>query len=89
MLSDKAKGKQRAIDDDDFETGPEQRRPITIRFTDHEPDLLLGVSRRDTIRELRALVSVGLIPRVMHLDLLFCMHRSALYDRRWNDEDYV
>jgi hypothetical protein len=57
MLSDKAKGKQRAINDDDFDAESEQRRPITIRFTEREPDLLLGVSPRDTVRELKALVS--------------------------------
>ncbi|KAL5641535.1 hypothetical protein ACGC1H_001875 [Rhizoctonia solani] len=54
MLSDKAKGKQRATNDEDTE--PEQRRPITIRFTESEPDLLLGVSSRDTIRDVKALI---------------------------------
>ncbi|KEP51934.1 putative transmembrane protein [Rhizoctonia solani 123E] len=54
MLSDKAKGKQRATNDEDTEL--EQRRPVTIRFTESEPDLLLGVSSRDTIRDVKALV---------------------------------
>ncbi|KDN42913.1 hypothetical protein RSAG8_06439, partial [Rhizoctonia solani AG-8 WAC10335] len=54
MLSDKAKGKQRATNDE--ETEPEQRRPITIRFTEREPDLLLGVSSNDTIRDVKALI---------------------------------
>ncbi|KAH7345274.1 DUF2407 ubiquitin-like domain-containing protein [Rhizoctonia solani] len=54
MLSDKAKGKQRATNDEDTES--EQRRPITIRFTEREPDLLLGVSSRDTIRDVKALI---------------------------------
>ncbi|KAG8715473.1 hypothetical protein FRC11_003972 [Ceratobasidium sp. 423] len=54
MLSDKAKGKQRATNDEDTE--PEQRRPITIRFTEREPDLLLGVSSHDTIRDVKALI---------------------------------
>ncbi|CAE7231677.1 unnamed protein product [Rhizoctonia solani] len=54
MLSDKAKGKQRATNDESTE--PEQRRPITIRFTEREPDLLLGVSSRDTIRDVKALI---------------------------------
>ncbi|CAE6483014.1 unnamed protein product [Rhizoctonia solani] len=54
MLSDKAKGKQRATNDENTE--PEQRRPITIRFTEREPDLLLGVSPRDTVRDVKALI---------------------------------
>ncbi|CUA77567.1 hypothetical protein RSOLAG22IIIB_02584 [Rhizoctonia solani] len=54
MLSDKAKGKQRATNHEDTE--PEKRRPITIRFTEREPDLLLGVSSHDTIRDVKALI---------------------------------
>ncbi|CAE6428856.1 unnamed protein product [Rhizoctonia solani] len=49
-----SKGKQRATNDEGTE--PEQRRPITIRFTEHEPDLLLGVSSHDTIRDVKALI---------------------------------
>jgi hypothetical protein len=53
-LSEKARGKQRATDTED---APEQPRSITIRFTEHEPDLLLSVSSQDTVRDLKALVS--------------------------------
>ncbi|KAF8680015.1 hypothetical protein RHS04_04691 [Rhizoctonia solani] len=54
LVIDKAKGKQRATNDENTE--PEQRRPITIRFTEREPDLLLGVSPRDTVRDVKALI---------------------------------
>ncbi|QRW04934.1 hypothetical protein RhiLY_03933 [Ceratobasidium sp. AG-Ba] len=52
MLSDKARGKQKATDDDE---APESTRTITIRFTEREPDLLLGLSSKETVRDLRAL----------------------------------
>ena len=63
MLSDKARGKQRATDNDDnsgensTNEPPEQPRSITIRFTEREPDLLLAVSVKDSIRDLKSLVS--------------------------------
>ncbi|QRV76018.1 hypothetical protein RhiJN_18852 [Ceratobasidium sp. AG-Ba] len=55
MLSDKARGKQKATDDDE---APESTRTITIRFTEREPDLLLGLSSKETVRDLRALARV-------------------------------
>lgn len=61
MLSDKARGKQRATDDDNDKNSTnedsEQPRSITVRFTEREPDLLLAVSARDSIRDLKSLVS--------------------------------
>jgi hypothetical protein len=57
MLSEKARGKQRATNNDDTEDAPEQPRSVTIRFTEHEPDLLLSVASHDTVRDLKALVS--------------------------------
>lgn len=63
MLSDKARGKQRATDNDDnngeisTNGAPDQSRSITIRFTEREPDLLLAVSVKDSIRDLKSLVS--------------------------------
>ncbi|KAG8747240.1 hypothetical protein FRC10_001856 [Ceratobasidium sp. 414] len=55
MLSEKARGKQRATNDDD---APEQELPrsITVRFTEREPDLLLAVSSQETIRDIKALI---------------------------------
>ncbi|KAG8706202.1 hypothetical protein FRC08_001215 [Ceratobasidium sp. 394] len=54
MLSEKARGKQRATDND----APEQEQPrsITIRFTEREPDLLLAVSSQETVRDIKALI---------------------------------
>ncbi|KAN0074663.1 DUF2407 C-terminal domain containing protein [Tylopilus felleus] len=46
MLSEKAKGKQRAIEEGD--------RHLTIRFTEGIPDLVLSVARTDTVRDVKA-----------------------------------
>ena len=50
MLSEKAKGKQRAVEPPDIE---ELSRDLVIRFTEGIPDLVLNVSQRDTIRIVR------------------------------------
>ncbi|KAG9315991.1 hypothetical protein JVU11DRAFT_3649 [Chiua virens] len=50
MLSEKVKGKQRAVD-------PEQHndsRNLTIRFTEGFPDLVLFVTSTDTVRDVKA-----------------------------------
>ncbi|KAG0700610.1 DUF2407 C-terminal domain-containing protein [Suillus ampliporus] len=49
MLSEKAKGKQRAIDPD-----------LTIRFTEGVPDLNLTVRPKDTVRDVKANIVIGL-----------------------------
>ncbi|KAG9121196.1 hypothetical protein FRC07_002957 [Ceratobasidium sp. 392] len=55
MLSEKARGKQRATNDDDT-AEQEQSRSVTIRFTEREPDLLVAVSSQETVRDLKALI---------------------------------
>jgi len=47
MLSDKAKGKQRAIDDE------VDSRNLTIRFTEGVPDLVLYLTSVDTVRQVK------------------------------------
>lgn len=52
-LSEKAKGKQRAVDlPDDAEEGS-SGRSITIRFTDGYPDVVLTVEAEDHVRDVK------------------------------------
>ena len=60
MLSEKAKGKQRAIEPPD-EPEPELFRDLVIRFTEGLPDLILKVSQKDAIRDVKANVRSSLI----------------------------
>lgn len=69
MLSEKAKGKQRAIDPErDGEPSQADSRNLTIRFTEGIPDLFLYISSTDAVRDVKAKVRVlldsapGLIP---------------------------
>ena len=61
MLSEKAKGKQRAVEPPDSSCTPESveelSRNLVIRFTEGIPDLVLNVSQRDTIRIVKNNVS--------------------------------
>lgn len=61
MLSEKAKGKQRAVELPDSPYTPESveevSRDLFIRFTEGIPDLLLNVSQKDTIRIVKNNVS--------------------------------
>lgn len=61
MLSEKAKGKQRAVELPDGPYTPESveevSRDLFIRFTEGIPDLLLNVSQKDTIRIVKNNVS--------------------------------
>ena len=53
MLSEKAKGKQRAVDP---EPGPSQGPPakdLVIRFTEGLPDLTLQVAEGDAVRDIK------------------------------------
>lgn len=53
-LSEKAKGKQRAIDPpEEDEHGHPTRRNITIRFTDGRPDIILTVEAKDSVRDVK------------------------------------
>ncbi|KAF8549221.1 hypothetical protein OG21DRAFT_1500545 [Imleria badia] len=55
MLSEKAKGKQRAIDPEvDGEPSQNDSRNLTIRFTEGIPDLVLFVTNTDAVRDVKA-----------------------------------
>jgi len=55
MLSEKAKGKQRAIDPElDGEPSRTDSRNLTIRFTEGIPDLVLFVTSTDAVRDVKA-----------------------------------
>jgi hypothetical protein len=61
MLSEKAKGKQRAIDETPVEPEPELSRDLVIRFTEGIPDLTLNVSEKDAIRDVKRNVRSSLV----------------------------
>ena len=54
-LSEKAKGKQRAVDPEQPSTPPS--KDLTIRFTEGIPDLTIRVSETDTVKEVKTNVS--------------------------------
>lgn len=60
MLSDKAKGKQRAVEPV-AESGPSeqapQAKPLVIRFTEGIEDLSLEVEQKDAVRDVKRKVS--------------------------------
>lgn len=55
MLSEKAQGKQRAVEpqDDTSESAGPSRKTLVVRFTEGFPDLTVAIQREDTIRELK------------------------------------
>jgi hypothetical protein len=67
-LSEKAKGKQRAIDAEEQPTSEidvreeAPRRVFTVRFTEGVPDLELSVGEKDTIREVKRQVRFSFWP---------------------------
>ncbi|KAG2125296.1 DUF2407 C-terminal domain-containing protein [Suillus cothurnatus] len=64
MLSEKAKGKQRAIEvpleQTSSSTPPDDSRDLTIRFTEGIPDFNLTVRPKDTVRDVKANIVNGL-----------------------------
>lgn len=67
MLSEKAKGKQRAVDLNPLSTVPAQAAPseppslgLVIRFTEGIPDLICDVLEKDSIRDIKS--KVRLLP---------------------------
>ena len=56
-LSDKAKGKQRAVEPPDAEQGPSSpqlaSRDLTIRFTEGGSDLIVHVGEKDTVKDVK------------------------------------
>ncbi|KAF8070408.1 DUF2407 C-terminal domain-containing protein [Lyophyllum atratum] len=67
MLSEKAKGKQRAVDlprtpeppTSQSEPPPEQARDLVIRFTEGIPDLVIAVSQQDAVRDVKGKIRDG------------------------------
>ena len=61
-LSEKAKGKQRAIDITPIEGNGQPpvptQRPLTIRFTDGLPDLVLTLDAKDAVRDIKQKVTL-------------------------------
>ncbi len=53
-LSEKAKGKQRAVESEAATTPPP--KDLTIRFTEGIPDLTLQVAEKDTVKDVKAKV---------------------------------
>ncbi|KAI6044920.1 DUF2407 C-terminal domain-containing protein [Pisolithus marmoratus] len=56
VLSEKAKGKQRAVDPEPH--SPPDSRDLTIRFTEGIPDLILHIVEKDTIRDVKAKIAI-------------------------------
>lgn len=56
-LSDKAKGKQRAVDPPDVGQGSSSPQPasrdLTIRFTEGGSDLIVHVVEKDTVKDVK------------------------------------
>jgi len=56
-LSEKAKGKQRAVDPPDVRQGSSGTRPasrdLTIRFTEGGSDLIVHVDEKDTVKDVK------------------------------------
>jgi hypothetical protein len=56
-LSDKAKGKQRAVEPPDAGQGPSSAQPasrdLTIRFTEGGSDLIVHVGEKDTVKDVK------------------------------------
>jgi hypothetical protein len=69
MLSEKAKGKQRAIEPPN-DPEPELFRDLVIRFTEGLPDLILKVTQKDAIRDVKT--NVGYSLTEFYMLLIFC-----------------
>jgi hypothetical protein len=54
MLSDKAKGKLRAVDAPESSESPP--RELVVRFTEGEQDLVLSVTEKDAVRDVKRMV---------------------------------
>ena len=89
VLSEKAKGKQRAVDPptDIFEgqtsssvsQPPESSRDLVVRFTEGSPDLTISVEKDDTVRHVKRRVSFSRIKNLTSKKLTYLL-RSAKFD---------
>ena len=61
-LSEKAKGKQRATEPEQPESEALPSKDLTIRFTEGIPDLTIQVAEKDTVKEVKANVSIAASP---------------------------
>ena len=89
-LSEKAKGKQRAIDEGDLESGLlappalEQPRLFTVRFTEGREDLILCARPKDTVKDIREQVRLHQTPPSSSSDIIrkIRIERPQLRNRR-------
>lgn len=58
MLSERAKGKQRKVELAPETHGAPPTRELTVRFTEGEPDLVLQIAEKDTVRDVKANVRI-------------------------------
>ncbi|KAJ7497022.1 DUF2407 ubiquitin-like domain-containing protein [Mycena latifolia] len=81
MLSEKAKGKQRAIDPPSPESSPlpSESRDLIIRFTEGTPDLTVVVAEHDTLRDVKNLIR-SLRPQLKDRRLRFIHSGRLLAD---------
>ncbi len=61
-LSEKAKGKQRATELEHAESEAPSSKDLTIRFTEGIPDLTVQVAEKDTVKDVKANVSLAASP---------------------------
>ena len=63
MLSEKAKGKQKALEPEETDAGPPPKS-LVIRFTEGVPDLTVVIEQKDTIRDIKKNVRVPVQYRI-------------------------
>ncbi|KAJ3557177.1 hypothetical protein NM688_g1612 [Phlebia brevispora] len=98
MLSEKAKGKQRAFGPIEEAPAPEELKKLVIRFTEGVPDLTLYASDTDTVRDIKRnirnarsqlkdrrlrLIHSG---RLLADDTVFCSWLASLEDKQHHNE---
>jgi hypothetical protein len=93
VLSEKAKGKQRAVDPptDIFEgqtsSQPlESSRDLIVRFTEGSPDLTISVEKDDTVRHIKRRVSYLIKVKDKQVKLTYLL-RSAKFDQNFKIVD--
>lgn len=57
MLSERAKGKQRAVEPEDTVEDSSPTKSLIIRFTEGVPDLTVTIHEQDTVQSVRQNVS--------------------------------
>lgn len=89
-LSEKAKGKQRAVEALDNAPATPPSKDLTIRFTEGVPDLTLQVAEKDTVKEVKAKVCTRLALRLALWHVIqVCrnvVRRSVWRGRSWRTD---